>query len=129
MTVYAKSSENPVNWKRFLAQRAYSMQNSIIRELLKFTQKPDIISFAGGLPAPEFFPVREIEEACNYLLREESKFALQYSATEGYRPLREFLAESMAKYGIHHSADNILITTGSQQALDLIGKVFIDPDA
>ena len=79
------------------------------------------------MPAPELFPVREIEEACNYLLREVPKLALQYSTTEGYRPLREFLAESMAKYGIQHSPDNILITTGSQQALDLIGKIFIDP--
>lgn len=129
MTVFAKSAAPPVDWERFLAQRAHSMQNSIIRELLKITQQPDVISFAGGLPAPEFFPVREIEEACSYLLHEESKFALQYSATEGYRPLREFLAESMAKYGIHHNADNILITTGSQQALDLLGKVFIDPGA
>lgn len=127
MTVYAKSSEKPVNWERFLSQRAYSMQSSIIRELLKITQEHDIISFAGGLPASEFFPVREIEEACNYLLREEPKSALQYSTTEGYRPLREFLAESMSRYGIPHSADNILITTGSQQALDLIGKVFVDP--
>ncbi len=86
-----------------------------------------MISFAGGLPAPELFPVREIEEACHYLLREEPKKALQYSTTEGYHPLREFLADSMAKYGIQHAAENILITTGSQQGLDLLGKVFIDP--
>jgi 2-aminoadipate transaminase len=79
------------------------------------------------MPAPELFPVREIEEACSYILREESKMALQYSTTEGHRPLREYLAESMAKYGIQPSPDNILITTGSQQALDLIGKIFIDP--
>ncbi|MBN1247575.1 MAG: PLP-dependent aminotransferase family protein [Anaerolineae bacterium] len=104
-----------------------SMRSSAIRELLKITQLPDVISFAGGLPAPELFPVREIEEACEYLLRHEAKRALQYSTTEGHPPLREFLAESMAKYGIHHSPDNILITTGSQQALDLIGKVFVDP--
>ncbi|MBN1260921.1 MAG: PLP-dependent aminotransferase family protein [Anaerolineae bacterium] len=105
------------------------MQSSAIRELLKITQLPDVISFAGGLPAPELFPVREIEEACHYLLREEPMQALQYSTTEGNRPLREFLAESMARYGIQHGPDNIQITTGSQQALDLIGKVFIDPGA
>ena len=127
MTVYAKSASSPVNWERFLSQRAQKMKSSAIRELLKITQQPDVISFGGGLPAPELFPVREIEEACHYLLREVPKQSLQYSTTEGHRPLREFLADSMAKYGIQHSPDNILITTGSQQALDLIGKVFIDP--
>jgi len=105
------------------------MQSSTIRELLKITQQPDIISFAGGMPAPELFPVREIEEASSYLLRQEPKKALQYSMTEGHRPLREFLAETMAKYGIQHTPDNILITTGSQQALDLLGKVFIDTNS
>ncbi|MGC9469709.1 MAG: PLP-dependent aminotransferase family protein [Anaerolineae bacterium] len=127
MTVYAESSDGPVNWQRFMAQRTQNMRSSAIRELLKITQLPDVISFAGGLPAPELFPVREIEEACTYLLRHEPKMALQYSTTEGHPPLREYLAESMAKYGIQHGPDNILITTGSQQALDLIGKVFIDP--
>ncbi len=127
MTVYA-DSDVPVKWERFLAQRTQNMRSSAIRELLKVTQDPSVISFAGGLPAPELFPVREIEEACNFLLREEPDRALQYSSTEGYPPLREYLAESMAKYGIPHSAENILITTGSQQALDLMGKVFVDPD-
>ncbi|MGC9397673.1 MAG: PLP-dependent aminotransferase family protein [Anaerolineae bacterium] len=129
MTVYANSPDGPVKWERFLAKRTENMRSSAIRELLKITQQPDVISFAGGLPAPEIFPVREIEEACNYLLRHEPKRALQYSTTEGHPPLREFLAEAMAKYGIHHGPDNIQITTGSQQALDLLGKVFIDPDA
>jgi len=127
MTVYANSTTTHVNWERFLSSRARKMKSSAIRELLKITQQPDIISFGGGLPAPELFPVREIEEACSYLLREAPKQSLQYSTTEGYRPLREFLADSMAKYGIQHGPDNILITTGSQQALDLIGKIFIDP--
>ena len=129
MTVHATSADGPVNWERFTAQRTQQMRSSAIRELLKITQLPDVISFAGGLPAPELFPVREIEEACSYLLRHEPKAALQYSTTEGHPPLREFLAESMAKYGIQHGPDNILITTGSQQALDLIGKVFIDAGA
>ncbi len=128
MTVHTTSyNDGPVKWERFLAQRTNSMKSSAIRELLKITQQPEVISFAGGMPAPELFPVREIEEACSHLLRFDPKHALQYSTTEGYRPLREFLAESMAKYGIDHSPDNILITTGSQQALDLLGKVFIDP--
>lgn len=126
MTVYANSATTHVDWERFLARRTQHMKGSAIRELLKFTQQPDVISFGGGMPAPELFPVREIEEACNYLLREVPKQALQYSTTEGYPPLRDYLADSMAKYGIQHSPDNILITTGSQQALDLIGKIFID---
>ncbi len=129
MTEQHEQTIASVNWQRFLAERTQSMKSSAIRELLKITQLPDVISFAGGLPAPELFPVREIEEACSYLLRHEAKTALQYSTTEGHPPLREFLAESMARYGIHHGPDNVLITTGSQQALDLIGKVFIDPDA
>jgi 2-aminoadipate transaminase len=127
MTAFASTAEATVKWQRFLAQRTEGMKSSAIRELLKITQRPDVISFAGGLPAPELFPVREIEEACRYLLREEPKVALQYSTTEGHLPLREYLAESMSTYGIHHSPEEILITTGSQQALDLIGKVFIDP--
>ena len=127
MTEHAGESERQVNWQRFLAQRAKGMKSSAIRELLKITQLPDVISFAGGLPAPELFPVREIEEACSYLLRHDPKLALQYSTTEGHPPLREYLAESMAAYGIHHGPDNVLITTGSQQALDLIGKMFVDP--
>jgi len=127
MTVYANSANEQVNWERFLARRTQYMKGSAIRELLKFTQQPDVISFGGGMPAPELFPVREIEEACDYLLREAPKQSLQYSTTEGYPPLREYLADSMAKYGIQSKPDNILITTGSQQALDLVGKIFIDP--
>lgn len=127
MTIYANSPDGPVNWERLLAERTNNMKSSAIRELLKITALPDIISFAGGMPAPELFPVREIEEACHHLLHYEPQKALQYSTTEGYRPLREYLAASMAKYGIHHGADNIQITTGSQQALDMLGKIFIDP--
>ncbi len=126
MTVYANSATTHVDWKRFLAQRTQKMKGSAIRELLKLTQQPDVISFGGGMPAPELFPVREIEEACSFLLRESPKSVLQYSTTEGHRPLREYLADTMAKYSIHHNPDNILITTGSQQALDLLGKIFID---
>ena len=129
MTVYAKSPDGEVGWERFMAKRARRMRSSAIRELLKVTQFPDVISFAGGMPAPELFPVREIEEACHFILREEPARALQYSATEGYLPLREFIAESMSKYGIQRTPDNILITTGSQQALDMLGKVFIDEGA
>lgn len=116
-----------LNWESHLAERTQFMRSSAIRELLKITQDPEIISFAGGLPAPDVFPIREVEEACVYVVRETGKKALQYSATEGYLPLKDFLADSMHKYGIPARAENILLTNGSQQALDLIGRIFIDP--
>jgi 2-aminoadipate transaminase len=118
---------NHIDWEPRLAARVAGMKSSIIRELLKLTQRPDIISFGGGLPAPEFFPVREFAEACRHILGSNGPESLQYSTTEGHPPLRRWLAESMAKYGIWVEPDNILMTNGSQQALDLIGKLFIDP--
>lgn len=117
----------PIDWEARLARRAAGMGSSAIRELLKLTQVPDIISFAGGLPAPEFFPLREVEEACGHILRTRGAEALQYSTTEGHLPLREWLAASMARYGIEVETGNILMTHGSQQALDLIGKLFVEP--
>ena len=116
-----------IKWAEFYALRVEGMKSSMIRELLKVTQEPDVISFAGGLPAPEIFPIKECEEACCKVLREEGALALQYSTTEGYLPLRRFVVEKMSRYGIKASEDNVLITQGSQQALDLIGKLFIDP--
>jgi 2-aminoadipate transaminase len=103
------------------------MKGSTIRELLKFTQLPDIISFAGGMPAPEIFPVKEFGEACQRVLKEKGPESLQYGMTEGYLPLREMIARHTNLYGIKVNADNIMITNGSQQALDLIGKIFINP--
>jgi len=102
------------------------MGSSVIRELLKLTEQPDIISFAGGLPAPEVFPVKEFREACNYVLDHFGPQALQYSTTEGYLPLREMIARHNARYSVEVTADNILITSGSQQALDFIGRLFIN---
>lgn len=120
--------EIPVlDWESHLAERTKFMRSSAIRELLKVTQDPEIISLAGGLPAPDVFPIREVEEACCYVVREMGKKALQYSATEGYRPLKVFLADSMHKYGVPATPENVLLTNGSQQALDLIGRIFIDP--
>jgi 2-aminoadipate transaminase len=115
------------SWAQRYALRTHSMQSSAIRELLKLTQLPDIISFAGGLPAPELFPIEEMKTACDVVLSELGARALQYSTTEGYAPLREMLARHMARYGIKVDADNIIITSGSQQALDLIGKLLINP--
>jgi 2-aminoadipate transaminase len=116
-----------LNWGPHLARRTERMKSSAIRELLKLTQEPDIISFAGGLPAPEFFPIRETIEACKYILREDGARALQYGTTEGHPPLREYLAASIHKYGVPAVPGNLLLTNGSQQALDLIGKIFINP--
>jgi 2-aminoadipate transaminase len=106
------------------------MQNigsSIIRELLKITQDPQIISFAGGLPAPEVFPVEAFNDATTRVLKNQGQQALQYSASEGYAPLRQWIVEYMASYGIEAKIENVLVTSGSQQALDLIGKVMINP--
>jgi 2-aminoadipate transaminase len=103
------------------------MRSSMIRELLKLTEEPDLISFAGGLPAPEVFPVEEFADAAKRVLEEHGAQALQYSTTEGFLPLRQMIARHTARYGIHVGPENILITSGSQQALDLIGKVFINP--
>jgi 2-aminoadipate transaminase len=114
-------------WTYRYAQRTQRMQSSAIRELLKLTERPEMISFAGGLPAPEVFPVAEFQVACQRILAEHGPQALQYSTTEGYRPLREMIARHTARYGIVVEPDNILLTTGSQQALDLIGKIFINP--
>ncbi|MBK8901591.1 MAG: PLP-dependent aminotransferase family protein [Anaerolineaceae bacterium] len=114
-------------WHHRYAQRTQRMGSSMIRELLKLTQKPEIISFAGGLPAPEMFPVEAFEAATQRVLRQHGSQALQYSTTEGYLPLRELIVEKMGRYGIEASVDNVLITSGSQQALDLIGKLLINP--
>ena len=113
-------------WKSRYANRTLGVKSSAIRELLKVTQKPQIISFAGGLPAPDVFPVQRFEQACRKVLSEYGPMALQYGTTEGYQPLREMIAHNMARYGIGANADNVLITSGSQQALDLIGKLLIN---
>lgn len=113
-------------WDHRFAQRTQRMKSSAIRELLKLTEDPEIISFAGGLPAPEVFPVEEFVEACTKVLRENGPTALQYGATEGYTPLLEMIARHTSRLGIDVTPANIMITSGSQQALDLLGKIFIN---
>lgn len=107
-----------------LSGRADQMNPSVLRELLKVTERPDIISFAGGLPSPKTFPVAEFEAACSRVLREDADAALQYAASEGYGPLREMVAASLP-WKVEPA--QVLITTGSQQGLDLAAKVLIDP--
>jgi len=114
-------------WTSRYAQRTKGIQSSAIRELLKFTQRPEVISFAGGLPASEVFPAQRFHEACCKVLEHKAHLALQYGATEGYEPLREMVARHIARYGIKAKSENVLITSGSQQALDLIGKLLINP--
>lgn len=110
------------------AQRMSKTPRSFVREILKVTENPEIISFGGGLPNPQSFPVKAISNAVNQLLAENGSDALQYSTTEGYEPLREYIAQRYFSQGLNVTADEILITNGSQQCLDLVGKVFVDKD-
>jgi 2-aminoadipate transaminase len=111
-----------MNWK--LAARAEKMNPSVIREILKVTERPGIISLAGGLPSPKTFPISAFAEACAEVLHKDGQAALQYAASEGYGPLREAVAE-MLPWNVDPA--QVLITTGSQQGLDLIAKVLLDP--
>ncbi|MGA2886914.1 MAG: PLP-dependent aminotransferase family protein [Terracidiphilus sp.] len=108
------------------ARRMGVARPSTIREILKVTEQAEIISFAGGLPAPELFPVANILAATERVLREGGAGALQYGPSEGFAPLRESFAAESRRRGIACTADDILITTGSQQPLDLTGKIFLD---
>jgi 2-aminoadipate transaminase len=110
-----------------LAQRAHQMNPSVIREILKVTEKPGIISFAGGLPSSETFPIEAMQAACAKVLSQDGKAALQYAASEGHGPLRDWVAQELKQQGMQVGADQVLITTGSQQGLDLVAKVLIDP--
>jgi Transcriptional regulators containing a DNA-binding HTH domain and an aminotransferase domain (MocR family) and their eukaryotic orthologs len=113
-------------WEHRYAHRTTGMTSSAIRELLKVTAQPDIISFGGGFPAAELFPIEQIKAACDKILTENGAKALQYSQTEGYAPLRELIAHNACRYGIKVTPDNVLITTGSQQTLDFLGRIFIN---
>jgi 2-aminoadipate transaminase len=113
-------------WDHRFAQRTQLMKSSAIRELLKLTEQPDIISFGGGMPAPEVFPIEQFREACDRVLRDYGPQSLQYGPTDGYMPLRELIVRHSARYGIEVTSENVMITSGSQQALDLLGKILIN---
>ncbi|HEY1043672.1 MAG TPA: PLP-dependent aminotransferase family protein [Telluria sp.] len=115
---------NPIQWH--FSERAQQLQSSFIREILKITQRPEIISFAGGLPSPATFPVERMKEAYDRVLTNTGKVALQYGPTDGYAPLREWIANSLSNEGGKIVPEQILMTSGSQQALDLLGKVLVD---
>lgn len=108
------------------AKRTDLVHSSETREILKVTEKPEVISFAGGLPAPELFPVEALKVVSNAVLNEEGENSLQYCMTEGYIPLREAICQRMMAVGINSTIENVLVTTGSQQAIDLTGRLFID---
>lgn len=114
----------PINWQ--FAQRAEQLQSSVIREILKITMRPDIISFAGGLPSPETFPVEHMKAAFDTVLSKQGKIALQYGPSDGYAPLRDWIADSLSIPGVTITPDQVLMVSGSQQALDLLGKVLIE---
>ncbi|MHA2306270.1 MAG: aminotransferase-like domain-containing protein [Candidatus Hodarchaeales archaeon] len=111
------------------ADRIRHLKGSEIREILKFIGKPGIISFAGGLPAPELFPIEEIKEATTAILESDGSESLQYTPSEGFLPLREKISQIMTNYGLKKiTPDNILMVNGSQQGLDFSGKLFLNPD-
>ena len=111
------------------ARRSARLNPSIIREILKVTEQPGVLSMAGGLPSADTFPVEAIRDACNKVLTDTPREALQYAASEGFAPLREWVAQHLVAQGQSVTADQVLITTGSQQGLDLVGKVMVDAGA
>ena len=110
-----------------LARRMGRMPPSAVREILKVAEQPDVLSFAGGLPAPELFPVEAISAAYEKVLAREGRAALQYSTTEGFGPLCEWIAARLARRGMRVTSDQILITNGSQQGIDIVSRVLLDP--
>lgn len=121
--------ESSKNSEYTFSQRATALTSSAIREILKITARPDVISFAGGLPSPQGFPTDKLHKAFDYVLKNNSQVALQYGPTEGYQPLREWVAKDLSTDDVEISPNQILIVSGSQQALDMLGKLFIDTDS
>jgi 2-aminoadipate transaminase len=114
----------PIQWQ--FSERAQQLQSSVIREILKVTVRPDVISFAGGLPSPETFPVERMRAAFDTVLSNQGKVALQYGPTDGYGPLREWIADSLSTDGAKIVPEQVLMVSGSQQGLDLLAKVLVD---
>lgn len=115
-----------IDWNKKFAGRTQHMKRSAIREILKLTQRPDIISFAGGLPAPELFPVERMKQAADVVLSERGPSALQYSTTEGMPELREAIARRMSTDKVTLTPEHVVIVSGAQQSIDLIGRVMLD---
>lgn len=115
-----------MNWDSLFATRTKEMKRSTVREILKLTAKPEVISFAGGLPAPELFPVEHIRQATDTVLAERGSEVLQYSTTEGMPELRALIANRLSSGAFQIHSDNIIITSGSQQAVDILARIFLD---
>jgi 2-aminoadipate transaminase len=118
--------ENPTPMTWQFSERAQKLQSSAIREILKVTMRPEVISFAGGLPSPATFPVEHMKAAFDKVLSVQGKVALQYGPTDGYGPLREWIANHLSTNGAKIVPEQVLMVSGSQQGLDLLGKVLID---
>ncbi|HJW57367.1 MAG TPA: PLP-dependent aminotransferase family protein [Burkholderiaceae bacterium] len=118
--------ENPTSLQWQFSERAQRLQSSVIREILKVTMRPEVISFAGGLPSPATFPVEQMRAAFDAVLSRQGKVALQYGPSDGYPPLREWIADSLSADGVRIMPEQVLMVSGSQQGLDLLGKVLID---
>lgn len=114
-------------WEQLYAERAKNMKTSEIREFFQLTERPDIMSFAGGFPSTDYFPMEKVADVMRELIEGEGRSALQYGPTEGNMELRMYLAEKMAHEGVTATAENILVTNGSQQGMDLLSKVFVNP--
>ncbi len=123
----AETAQASPDFDTLFSARAKAIQSSAIREILKVTELPEVISFAGGLPAPETFPVKETQAALDRVLTATGREALQYSTTEGFAPLREWIAARNSTPEAPVSPDQVLMVSGSQQGLDLLAKVLIDP--
>ena len=121
------SPKNPPNVEQIFSERARAIQSSAIREILKVTERPDVISFAGGLPSAATFPVAEMQAAFGRVFSASGREALQYSTTEGYKPLREWVARHVSTPDAPVSPDEVLMVSGSQQGLDLLAKALINP--
>ena len=115
------------DFDRLFSERARAIQSSAIREILKVTERPEVISFAGGLPSSATFPVEQMQASFDRVLAQKGREALQYSTTEGYAPLRDWVAKRVSTPAAPVSADDVLIVSGSQQGLDLLAKALIDP--
>ena len=127
LKIVTKDSSNSPDFDRLFSERARAIQSSAIREILKVTERPEVISFAGGLPSSATFPVEQMQASFDRVLAQKGREALQYSTTEGYAPLREWVAKRVGTAEAPVSADDVLIVSGSQQGLDLLAKALIDP--
>jgi len=125
-TQQLETEGNRMNWDELFAKRTHRMKRSAIRELLKVTRRPEVISFAGGLPAAELFPIPQVKAAVDAVLQSLGGKSLQYGETEGVPELRDWVARHFSRNGVEITAENVLITTGAQQGLDLVGRVFLD---